>query len=76
MARHINSAEVVAKTQTGAYQPLENLSRVTVVAPGFVPHLAVDASGYAFSIKDSMDPCGFGFFSDQNGTIYQGEALR
>jgi len=27
-------------------------------------------------LKDSADRCGFAFFSDQNGTIYQGEALR
>jgi hypothetical protein len=76
-ARQINSAQVVAQTQTGTYQPLEQLSsRVTVDAQGFVTHLAVDANGYAFSIKDSLDPCGFGFFSDQSGVIYQGEALR
>jgi hypothetical protein len=75
-ARQINSAEVVAKTQTGTYQPLEQLSRITVDAQGIVAHLAVDANGYAFSIKDSLDPCGFAFFSDQSGIIYQGEALR
>ena len=42
----------------------------------FVVHLAVDGKGYAFSIKDSTDPCGFAFFSDQDGIIYSGEALR
>ena len=75
-ARQINSAEVVAQTQTGTYQPVELLSRVTVEPKGFVTHLAVDANGYAFSITDSLDPCGFGYFSDQTGVIYQGEALR
>jgi hypothetical protein len=74
--RQINSAEVVAQTQTGRYQPVESLSGVTVDPQGFVTHLAVDANGYAFSIKDSLDPCGFGYFSDQTGVIYQGEALR
>jgi len=41
------------------------------------PHsLAVDANGYAFSIKDSTDPCGFAYFSDQSGVIYAGEYIR
>jgi len=38
--------------------------------------MAVDENVYGFSIKDSTDPCGFAFFSDQDGLIYTGEALR
>jgi hypothetical protein len=57
------------------YQPINTLTGVSSPA-GFVAHLAVDASGYVFSIKDSTDPCGFAFFSDQAGIIYQGEAIR
>src|SRR4051812_37722071 len=75
LARQINTAEAAAMSQTGSYQPLERLSRVGV-AEGFIPHVAFDASGYAFSVKDSTDPCRFAFFSDQTGVIYQGEALR
>ena len=74
-ARQINSAEAAVKAQTGSYQPLERMSRV-ITAQGFVAHLAVDANGYAFSIKDSTDPCGFAYFSDQEGIIYTGEAVR
>ena len=76
MARQINSAEVVAQRQTNAYQPLAQLQRVAAAPAGFVVQVAVDPVGYVFSIKDSTDPCGFGYFSDQSGQIYNGEALR
>ena len=76
-ARRINSAEATAFARSGGYLPLTTLPGGSpAVAEGFVAHLSVDAAGYAFSIKDSTDPCGFAFFSDQTGTIYQGEALR
>jgi len=76
MARQINSAQVAARQQMNAYQPLPLLQRVGPPPVGFVAHLAVDQNGYAFSIKDSIDPCGFAWFSDQDGVIYNGEALR
>ncbi len=74
--RQINTAEARAFSQAPVYQPL-NLLRIPPSAPeGFVAHLAVDANGYAFSIKDSTDPCGFAYFSDQDGVIFAGEYIR
>ena len=76
MARQINTAQVVARQRMNAYQPLTALEMVSAAPDGFVARIAVDENAYAFSIKDSTDPCGFAFFSDHDGIIYTGEALR
>ena len=77
MARVINSVQATARAVSGAYQPLTNLPGGAPASPqGFVAHLAVDPNGYAFSIKDSTDPCGFAYFSDQDGVIFAGEFIR
>jgi hypothetical protein len=52
------------------------LQRVSAPPDGFVARVTVDQNGYALSIKDSMDPCGFAYFSDQDGTIYSAEVIR
>lgn len=76
MARQINTAQAAARQRTKAYQSLTGLERVGAAPEGFVARIAVDENAYAFSINDSTDPCGFAFFSDQDGLIYTGEALR
>lgn len=75
-ARQINSAQASARSQAGAYQPLNALRVPQTAPPGFTAQLAVDANGYVFSIKDSTDPCGFAYFSDQDGVIFAGEYIR
>jgi hypothetical protein len=40
------------------------------------PRLVTDGATYAFSVKDTTDPCGFTLFSDDTGIIYVGEAMR
>lgn len=32
--------------------------------------------GYAFLLKDRLDPCSFSFYSNQMGLIYQGRPIR
>jgi hypothetical protein len=59
----------------GAYQPLAQLA-ITAIPAGFAVHLTSDGQSYAFSVKDTLDPCHFGFFSDQDGMIYAGEVIR
>jgi hypothetical protein len=44
--------------------------------PGFAVHLATDGTSYAFSVKDKLDSCLFGYFSDQDGLIFSGEVIR
>jgi len=62
-------------SRTSAYQPLAQLP-VAATPSGFAVHLATDGSSYAFSVKDSLDACRFGYFSDQDGLIFAGEVIR
>jgi hypothetical protein len=76
LARQINTMESRAHAQTRTYQPLQQLSLTEGVPQGFVMHLATDGTAYAFSVKDTTDACRFGYFSDQDGLIFVGQALR
>ena len=75
-ARQVNSAQASVLSRARAYQALNALPVPQTAPAAFIAHLAVDANGYAFSIKDSADPCGFAYFSDQSGVIYAGEYIR
>lgn len=48
----------------------------TDVLPGWRLTLSVSEGGYWFMIKDSTDPCGFAFISNQDGLIYTAEPIR
>ena len=81
LTRQINSYEVVAKQRTQTYQPpasLPNLGLPNLVATpaGFDVHFATDGATYSFSVKDTLDPCLFAYFSDEAGVIYTGQPLR
>ena len=47
------------------------------VAPDWILNLVTAANGqsYELSLHNSPDGCGFSFFSDQRGVIYQGGAI-
>jgi len=75
-ARLINSVEIGHHTQTHPYQPLDKLHEGTETPPdGFAVHLVTDGASYAFSVKDTVDPCHYGVFSDQDQLIYVGHVL-
>jgi hypothetical protein len=70
VARMINSAEVNGR------QPYRALETLNVPVPaGWEARLTTNGTTYAFSVKDTEDPCGFTLFSDDRGVIYVGEAL-
>jgi hypothetical protein len=48
----------------------------TDILPGWRLTLDVTPSGYWFSIKDTTDPCGFSYISNQSGLIYTAQPLR
>jgi hypothetical protein len=78
-ARHLNTTEAMVRRSTGSYQRLDQLAQIPVpegIPQGFVVHLTTDGATYAFSVKDTLDPCAFGYFSDQDGTIYNGRAIQ
>jgi hypothetical protein len=38
---------------------------------GFQVQFHLDGPRYAFSIKDTRDPCGYAIFSDQDAEVYE-----
>jgi hypothetical protein len=46
------------------------------IIPGWQLTFDLTESGYWFMIKDTTDPCGFAFVSNQNGVIYTAEPIR
>ena len=70
--RDVNAAEARLHQQRGTFASLVDaeatgLSRVPF---GFVARLTFDRWSYAVILKDALDPCGSGFFADQDGVIY------
>src|SRR6266849_289198 len=65
--RHINTLQAAAYGQNQVYPTLAQLPVVEAMPQGFAVHLASDGPSYAFSVKDTLDPCRFGYFSDQDG---------
>jgi hypothetical protein len=77
MTRHINTLQAVGSARNGgAYQPLAQLPIAEAFPQGFTVHLASDGQSYAFSVKDTLDPCRFGYFSDEGGIIYAGQVIQ
>ena len=46
------------------------------ILPGWKLTLDVAENGYWFMIKDTTDPCGYAFISNQTGVIFTAEPLR
>lgn len=74
--RHINTLQAAAFPSANAYQPAERLVLGQSLPEGFVLRLTAADRTYAFSVVDTTDPCRFGYFSDDRGVIFRGEAIR
>jgi hypothetical protein len=74
--RHVNTRESAAFGQSRAYAPLAGLSLTELLPQGFVVQLSADTQSYSFSVVDQGDACRSGFFSNQDGLIYAGQALQ
>ena len=59
----------------GILQPM-NFKPGADILPGWKLTLDTTRDGYWFMIKDSTDPCGFTWISNQDGLIYKAEHLR
>lgn len=77
LARQINTNQHgVALRNTNAFQPIARLELTAPIPEGFDLRLTTDGDTYAFSVRDTTDPCLFGFFSDQQGVIFQGRVIQ
>ena len=75
LTRLINGLQAANFNGTPAYQPLAQLP-ITGIPAWFAVQLVTDGTTYSFSVKDTLDACRFGFFSDQDGFIFAGEVIR
>ena|SRR2546426_10508298 len=73
IAEQINRSETAAAgfSRNPTYRPLERFGGVPVAPAGFRLQFYTDGASYAFSLKDTLDPCRYTIFSDQDQAIYQ-----
>ncbi len=76
LARKINATEAQANQQGHTYYAISDLPGLASEAGGFKVQLSTDGGTYTFSMKDSIDPCKFALFSDQEGVIYSGTPTK
>jgi len=73
-ARQINTEQARLFATSHVYHPASDLS--VDVAPGFAMSVTTDGVTYKFALKDTLDPCRFAFFSDQEGLIFEANPIR
>jgi hypothetical protein len=66
---------LAAARAKGTLQPM-NFKPGAEILPGWKLTLDTTRDGYWFMIKDTTDPCGFTWISNQDGLIYKAEHLR
>jgi hypothetical protein len=71
LVKAIHEAEGTAAERVRVYAPLEQLRNLPLTPKGFDLRLYTDGHGYVLSLKDSLDPCRFGIFSDESGIVYE-----
>jgi hypothetical protein len=71
LARAINAAEGRAVQSSQRYLPLNQLPGLPMTPPSFELRLYTDGAGYLVSLKDTIDPCRYGLFTDQLGLLYE-----
>jgi hypothetical protein len=71
-----NSGPSVTPLQRRTFRPFEQLTNLMPTPTGFKVQFNTDGATYAFSIKDTLDPCRYAVFSDQELAIYEATARR
>jgi hypothetical protein len=76
--RAINTAQAQAFAMNRAYRTFRDLTASGLPSrpAGFLTQLTVEGSTYALLLRDTVDPCRYTLFSDQEGLIYVGSPLR
>lgn len=76
--RAINTAQGQAFAMNQAYRTFRDLtaSGLPPRPAGFLTQLTVEGSTYALLVRDTVDPCRYTLFSDQDGLIYVGSPLQ
>jgi hypothetical protein len=64
------------RTAYGMFVERLSLAPGTELLPGWTLTLDVTDEGYWFMVRDTTDPCGFAYVSNQVGVIYRAEPIR
>ena len=73
--RYVNTAENMGVEKARRYVPLGQLPGVPAV-DGFKLSLVNDNKGYMLAAKDTRDACGFAYFSDESGLVYEARPIK
>ena len=73
--RYVVTAEGMGLEKAKRYVPLSQVPGVPAV-DGFRLSLVSDNKGYMLAAKDTRDACGFAYFSDESGLIYEGRPVQ
>ena len=71
-----NTGPTLAPLQRRNFRPFDQLVNLPPTPTGFKVQFNTDGATYAFSIKDTLDPCRYAVFSDQELSIYEATARR
>jgi hypothetical protein len=74
LAQAINRAEGRDRLVPGtppSYKPFHELTELPPTPTGFSVQLNTDGNTYNFVVKDTLDPCHYAIFSDQDGFLYE-----
>jgi len=71
LARAINAAEGRAVQSALRYLPLNQLPGLPTTPASFEVRFYTDGVGYLVSLKDTIDPCRYGLFTDEHGLLYE-----
>jgi hypothetical protein len=74
VAQRINLAQVTIvgpRRETPRFRPLEDLPNIPPPPRGFRIQFHTDGDTYTFSLKDTLDPCSYAIYSDQEKRIYE-----
>jgi hypothetical protein len=80
VAQQINRVEyggaVLTPPARREFLPLDQLRGVPAAPAGFHLQFHTDGATYTFSLKDTLDACGYAIYSDQDQGIYGGTPLN
>jgi hypothetical protein len=75
-AKKVNLLEGAGHFQAQRFFMIEDLPTLPPVPQGFTAQMSNDGGSYAFSLKDTLDPCAFAYFSDQDAIVYSATPVR
>jgi hypothetical protein len=73
--RYVNTAENMGLEKAKRYVPLSQVPSVPAAA-GFKLSLVADNKTYMLAARDTRDACGFAYFSDETGLVYEAQPIK